>query len=120
MKFRSPTEDSVPVGLTTGHTALVTAEGTELADMFHREAIARGCVPFTESDAFNEKKQQNPEFTRSEVIGTAIEALIKAQDKDDFTAAGKVDLNRLSAKVGFKVSREEADALWTEITQDQS
>lgn len=116
MKFRSPTSEPVPIGLTTGHTALITPEGVELDQMFHREAIAQGCLP--ESVTAEVAAPEQKAFDRALVIGEALEAMVAGQDADDFTAAGKPDLNRLAAKVGFKVSRDEADKVWDEVSKD--
>jgi hypothetical protein len=46
MKFKAPGDMPIQIGLTTGHTAVVSnTEFTELDRRFHREAIARGCMP---------------------------------------------------------------------------
>lgn len=116
MKFRSPTPEPVSVGLTSGHTAVVPPEGVELDEMFHREAIAKGCLPGTMSDVV--ATIQKPAFDRALVIGEALDAMIVSANPEDFTAAGKPDLNRLAAKVGFKVTRDEADAVWAEVSKD--
>ena len=44
MKFRSTTGQDVHIALTTGQTALITTDGVELDKIFHKEAIARGCL----------------------------------------------------------------------------
>jgi hypothetical protein len=50
MKFLPPKgKVSVFLGLTSGHAAVVMAEGTELHARFHREALRRGCVPIGEA-----------------------------------------------------------------------
>lgn len=114
MKFRSPTDEPLHIGLTTGHTAVVSAEGTELAPMFHREAIARGAFP-VESSAVS-MDMQTQLLGRQLVIKEALSAMLNGADKDDFTADGKPNLVRLKAKAGFAVTREEADAIVAELT----
>lgn len=113
MNFRSPTDESLHVALTSGHTAVVTPEGNELAAMFHREAIARGAVPTTV-----QHEQTAPaaaQFDRGQVIADALNAMLDGGQEGDFTADGKPHLTKLNARVGFKVAREEADAAWTKV-----
>ena len=47
----------------------------------------------------------------------AIAAMIEGKVSDDFTADGKPNLVRLKAKAGFQVTREEADAIFDQLTQ---
>ena len=116
MKFRAPSDEPVAVNLTSGHTFVVSPEGIEVPQMFHREAIAKGCIPVTsEPDAV--ATLAKPQFDRALVIGEAIEAMIATKNPDDFNASGKPDLRRLCAKVGFQVTREEAGAVWAEVSQ---
>lgn len=114
MNFRSPTEEPLHIALTSGHTAVVTPEGNELATMFHREAIARGAVPSTvqhEPTAITA-----PQFDRDQVIANALNAMLDGGQEGDFTADGKPNLTKLNARVGFKVAREEADAAWAKVS----
>lgn len=115
MKFRSPSEESVSVGLTSGHMAVVTAEGVELDAIFHREAIALGCIP--EGVAAAPAGSNTKEFDRALVIGEALQAAITGGKPEDFKADGTPDLNALAKRVGFKVGREEADAIWAEVSK---
>lgn len=112
-RFRSPTETPLHVALTSGHTAVITPEGTELAPMFHREAIARGAVLAEGATA----EDQTQMFNRQLVLRETLEAMIKGGDKEDFTGDGKPNLVKLKAKAGFPVSREEADAIFAELTK---
>jgi len=111
--FRSPTDTPLHVALTSGHTAVIPPEGIELAPMFHREAIARGAVLAEGATAEDETQV----FSRQLAIRDAIAAMIAGKDKDDFTGDGKPNLVKLKAKTGFQVSREEADAVFAELTQ---
>ena len=114
MKFRSPTDAPLHIALTTGHTAVVSADGTELAPMFHREAVARGAFPVESSAAGMDLAAQM--LGRQLAIKEALNAMLNGADKDDFTADGKPNLVRLKAKAGFAVTREEADAIVAELT----
>lgn len=112
-RFRSPTDTPLHVALISGHTAVIPPEGIELPTMFHREAIARGAVLAEGGTA----EEQTQVFNRQLVLRETIEAMIAGRDKDDFTGDGKPNLVKLKAKTGFQVSREEADAVFAELTQ---
>lgn len=115
MKFRSPTDQPVHIALVTGHTAIVSPEGNELQAIFHKEAIARGCLPEgVQPDA----PPAPPEFDRKRVISDAMRAMLAGKDEADFRSDGKPDLRKLNARVGFTVARDEADALFEEVTAD--
>lgn len=115
MKFRSPYADQpIHVALTSGHTACIPPEGVELDPMFHREASARGAVCFDDNTPAL-AATMTPEV-RKAAITAALTGMLDGADKDDFTAEGKPNLLKLKARVGFSVSREEADAVFTELT----
>lgn len=114
MKFRSPTDEPLHVALLSGHTCIIPPEGAELEQMFHREAISRGAVPGSVTE---EEKPAAGGFDRAQVITAAMNSMLDGGDEEDFTNDGKPDLRKLNARVGFKVSREEADAIWTEVTK---
>ncbi|MFT3815260.1 MAG: hypothetical protein QM740_18085 [Acidovorax sp.] len=112
-RFRSPTDTPLHVALTSGHTAMIPPDGIELDPMFHREAIARGAV-LTEGATAEDNTQA---FNRQIVIRDTIAAMVTGKEKDDFTGDGKPNLVKLKAKTGFQVTREEADAVFAELTQ---
>ena len=114
MKFRSTTEEEVHIALTSGHTAVVGVEPTELAKMFHKEAIARGCLPEGVED---DEPVQAGGFDRVDVITKAMNAMLDGGEEGDFTKAGKPDLSKLSARVGFNVPRVEADQIWEVVSK---
>jgi hypothetical protein len=116
MKFRSTTGEEVSISLTSGHTAVVGVELTELEKRFHKEAISKGCLP----EGVEDEQPVKPEgFDRVKVITAALNAMADGADEGDFTASGKPVLAKLSARVGFNVSRVEADAIWDEISKDE-
>lgn len=115
MKFRSPTDEPMHVALTTGHTCVISPEGNEIDEMFHREAISRGAVPG--SITTEEAPVNNTGFDRKAVISAAMNDMLDGGNEDDFTNDGKPDLRKLKARVGFNVAREEADAVWAEVSK---
>lgn len=114
MKFQSPTDEPVHISLTSGHTALVTPEGVDLSPLFHKEAVARGCIP---SGMVGAVVKSEPVFDRAAVIRQAMTAMLDGNSADDFTTNGKPDLRKLNARVGFQVAREEADKLFADLTE---
>lgn len=114
MKFRSTTGEDVHISLTTGHTAVIGVEPAELEKKFHKEAIARGCLP----EGVDEDEPEKPEgFNRVEAITKAMNAMLDGGDEGDFTAAGKPNLAKLSDRVGFNVPRVEADQIWEVVSK---
>jgi hypothetical protein len=111
MKFRSPSDQPMHVALTTGHTAQITPEGVDLDPMFHKEASARGAVAFDDTTSF----VMTPDV-RKAAISAALTGMLDGRAEGDFTNEGKPDLRKLQARVGFKVARDEADAVFTELT----
>lgn len=114
MKFRSPSDQPIHIALTTGHTAVVPPDGVELNPMFHKEASARGAVCFDEN-APAVALTMTPDV-RKAAISAALKGMLDGAAEGDFTADGKPNLLRLKAAVGFTVTRDEADAIFTELT----
>lgn len=117
MKFFAPTEEPIHIALTSGHTAVVTHEGTDLDMIFRREAIARGA---NAEGAVAVLQDQTPQFDRKQVIADAINGMMDGDNEGDFNDDGKPNLTKLNARVGFKVERTEADAIFEEITKAQA
>lgn len=114
MKFRSTTDEEVHIALTSGHTAVVGIEPVELDKKFHKEAISRGCLPEgVEAD----EPIVATGFDRVAVITKAMNEMLDGENEEDFTKAGKPDLSRLNARVGFTVSRSEADGIWEVVSK---
>ena len=114
MKFRSPSDQPIHIALTTGHTAVVPPDGVELDPMFHKEASARGAVCFDEN-APAVALTMTPEV-RKAAISAAMKGMLDGKVEDDFTTDGKPNLRKLKERVGFTVTREEADAAFIELT----
>ncbi len=114
LKFRSPTNELLHIALTSGHTAVVTPEGNELAPIFQREAIARGALTGEDAAPLQGSSEQ---FDRKKTIADAINAMMDGDEAEDFNGDGKPNLKRLGARVGFQVERAEADAIFDELTK---
>lgn len=125
MKFYPPTNEPLSIGLTSGHMAVVTAEGTPLESMFHKEAVARGAIPETlrkarkgggdDGDAALAAAAEQ----RGAAIREAITGMLNGDDEGDFNADGTPNLGKLKTKVGFAVTREEAVAIFNELTKQE-
>ena len=115
MKFRSTTGEDTYLALTSGQTAVVTVAGIELEQRFHKEAIAQGCLPEGIDDT---PEDATPQFDRKQVIADALNGMLAGSNEADFTAQGKPSLAKLNERLGFTVSRSEADAIWDSLTKD--
>jgi hypothetical protein len=126
MKFKSVTGSDVQINLLSGHSGTVFAnEWTELHPMFHREALALGCVTDNMSaEAIAASELPSPEaaaqasLVRTSKIRDAIEAMILDGDKADFTQSGMPSLTKLGKRAGFGVERTEMEAIWKQIEAD--
>jgi hypothetical protein len=114
MKFRSTTGADIHISLTSGQTALITSVPVELDKVFHKEAISRGALPEgVEPDGPAIKTG----FDRKQAIIDTLHSMLDGGDEDDFKNDGTPDLRKVTAKVGFKVDREEVDAAWAEVSK---
>lgn len=117
MKFYSPSDEPLQIGLTSGHMAVIPSDGVELDPMFHREAVANGAIPETLRGVEGIGGAAGLTGVRESEIRLAITAMLDGDDEGDFNEDGKPNLNRLKAKLGFSVTREEADAAFEELTK---
>lgn len=118
MKFKSPTDEPMQIGLTSGHTCVIppateeAPDGVEIEPRFHRLAIASGAIPAGVSAM---PAEENLTPTRTSVITTALQAMLDGNDEADFKRDGTPDLNAVTHRVGFKVTREEVQAIWAKV-----
>lgn len=113
VKFYPPQgKESVTVGLTSGHMAVVEHSGTVLHKMFHAEAIAQGCRLSQDDD-----EEVDTGFDRAATIKEAIEDLLDSNNPDAFTADGRPQTDALSKACGFRVSSSERDVAWAEVSE---
>lgn len=114
MKLRSPFPTPLHLALTSGHTFVVPQDGVEVPAAFQAEALSKGAVV-----AEGENSPSPASLTvadRTETIETALRAMLDSGDESEFTADGKPNLAKLKNRVGFTVSREDADAAWSVVS----
>ena len=116
MKFRSPTEEPIYMGLTNGHTFVIGADLVEVPKRFHRQAVMEGAIPEGMDAAPIDEEGSNP--SQHDLIVTAMRAMIERADIEDFTKDGKPDTRKLSSRVGFTVLTAQRDAAWDEVKDD--
>ena len=114
MKFKTTDGSTTMISLTSGHTAKVTGKGTDLHKRFHREALARGCVPV---GVPLDDDQGLPQERRMDLIRSAIERMLDSDEDGMFTADGKPNTKKLSALCGFTVSNSERDGAWESMQE---
>lgn len=115
MKFLPPENQPVQIALTSGHIAIVEPEGTDIPKIFHKQAIALGCLPEgVEREASADAKP----FDKSSAIIEAMYAMVDDADESEFTGDGKPDVRALSKRVGFTVTRDERDVAWEAVGDD--
>lgn len=123
MDFRSPIDEPIQIGLTSGHTTVITPEGNHVPAIFHREAIARGAIPMlpaadqadSAGEGNGESAQLHP-IDRNKAIQATLQAMLDGGAEGDFTAEGKPNLVKLKSRLGFAVTREEVDVAWAIVS----
>lgn len=119
IKFKSPTANAVHVALSSGNTAVVGPDPRTLPVIFHREAVAKGCIPVVEGQDVQEVAVQAdaPGFDRRAVILDAMETLVQGENPADFIGDGRPDVRAVSRVAGFQITAEERDTLWTDLSE---
>lgn len=115
MKFSSQTGQDVHISLTSGHTAVVTTSSSELEPRFHKEAVARGCLP---EGISNDVAVLNTAETRAQVLKRVLLEMVKSEDPENFTAAGLPKMKQVEIKAGFKPERSEVEQIWAEVSAE--
>ena len=91
---------------------------THVPFQMHKEVIAAGGVP--EDELEDDDKQKAPELTAEErvtLIQAAMEDMVAANVREDFTAGGAPHAKKLSDKLGFNVTPQERDTIWEALKQ---
>jgi hypothetical protein len=116
--FHAPTEQGVHIALTSGHTAFVPGDtdvGTELDPMFHKEAIAKGCIP---DGIPGRDVDMTPSPDRHALIIGALKTMLEEGSQDDFLPNGRPNKANVDAKLGFVTERHELDAAFAEVVKE--
>lgn len=114
MKFRSPTEKPVYLGLTSGHTFVVTPEFIDVPMMFRKAAIAAECL--TEGEAAAASPERGPALM--DMIVAQVRKMVADANPADFTNDGRPNATQLSARCGFTVLAGQRDEAWAIVSDD--
>ena len=127
MKFRAPGATPIQLGLTSGHSIVITSDeaGTEVPLHFRAAAITAGCelagVGSGEGAVAKEKPtkpvKKTEEQKRLDALIAATEKLLDSDDEKSFGEDGKPDLKTLAKLVDFKVTDAERDAAWAVVEE---
>lgn len=88
-----------------------------------REAVAMGAETVDGSDPFAPSAEEAPSqpvspIARLEEIRAVVDAMAEENLREDFTASGTPKVANVSARVGFKVDRNEVSKVWSERAID--
>lgn len=116
MRFKSPTDTPLTLGLTSGHTCCIGPEYIEVEARFHRLAVVQGAIP--EGTEHLQIAPAETAVTRNALVLATVREMVTEALPTDFTNDGRVNANALSARVGFTVSSSERDAAWDQVARD--
>lgn len=88
---------------------------THCPPAMHAEVIAAGGVPEEELEDETPKKVELSAEDRTALIRAAIEDMVAANERDDFTAAGVPVTQVVSGRCGFTVTKAEIAAIWKQV-----
>ena len=116
MIFKSTTGQNVHVALTSGHTCVVTPDGTDIDAIFHKQAVVLGCLPV----GAETPTPQIPGggYDPKKVVRDAFIKMLADKDPKDFNQNGTPKLSRLNEITGIHTSRTEFDILSNELLKD--
>lgn len=105
---------------TLGHTIeFKRGEPTHVPDALHSEVLRLGAEPVDgDVDALELEaavKSRGPQGSdRLALITAAIEDIVKANQREDFTSGGEPTTAAITTKVGFTVGAEERNDAWAQ------
>lgn len=107
---------------TTGHCIRFERQKpTQVPGHLVAECIKNGCAPTSDLDLPAEDEVTNKQVVppsgmeRSDLIGAALENIIRENERDDFTSAGQPNIKRLEKRLGFDVNKQEVIPVWDEL-----
>lgn len=101
-------QKDIPMEIPKRLVAGVMAIGGVMADDAETNASAKADIQQAQVDADN----------RTPAIEAAIQVLLKRNQRGDFTAGGKPNLNALAKETGFTIGAEELDPIWQKAKND--
>lgn len=122
LMFKSATGEEVFLSHPPIFTVTIGDEWVEIPAMFHRMAMAAGCIRNDMSAAAVELMQEGAKIdpgsneSQDEIILAAMRSMAEDDNDDDFTSSGFPNLNKLRARVGFGVERDDMTRLWGQLT----
>jgi hypothetical protein len=122
LRFRSPTDNVLHVTTIFGHAARIGPDWRELPPILHKPAIAAGAITDNmTADSINASNESaDPPFSQEAEIRKAIIAMLGEDDPTNFTNAGVPNLNKLSARCGFTVDREQMQQVWADLDKSSA
>lgn len=111
------------VASTTGHAvAFKKGVPTYVPPEMHSEVLEMGAEPETEIPETQKPAGAAPvdPGERRALIAKAMEDIVLANNRDDFTAAGSPHNKAVSLKVGFQVDARERDKVWESLKQAEN
>ena len=120
MKFKTAGAADIRIVLLSGHTTYVTGEWAELAERFHPEAYAKGCL--SEVSVKNQALADVPadvvedvakKSRRKQTIQEAVFKVLGEGDSDKTTSSNKPTMDVLTKLTKLKVSQLERDVACT-------
>ena len=117
LKFCAPGDEPIPVRTLSGHSVMVSPEGTDVHPRFRAAAVAAGCELVSGGTRRSAKKApEQPQATKHDLICEAIVKLIEQKGGiDQFGDDGKPDVRELKEVAGFGLSASERDAAWADV-----
>lgn len=114
VKFFPPGDKAVHVALLSGHSAVIEPSGTDLEQRFHKDAVAKGCMPIQRTP----DEAPKPTFNRKAKITETLKQMLEGSDPEDFLPNGQPRKERLDALLGFGTQRTEVEDAFNEITEE--
>ncbi|ULQ47400.1 hypothetical protein JN531_003745 [Flagellatimonas centrodinii] len=117
LRFCAPGDEPIPVRTLSGHSVMVSPDGTDVHPRFRAAAVTAGCE-LVSGGARRSKKTPDapPTPSKHDLICEAIVKLIEQKGGvDQFGDDGKPDVRELKDVAGFGLSASERDAAWADV-----
>jgi len=113
MIFKSTTGQNTYVSLTSGHTCIVTPEGTDIDAIYHKQAAMQGCLPAGAEVPVPQVPGGG--YNPKQVIRDTFIKMLADKNPADFNANGTPKLARLNELTGIHTTRAEFEVLTDEL-----